>query len=120
MARLLAFVLSLLLLAGTVDPTRGWMIVLTVLAGLGALRLRPWRMFNPQVRLDLRLASFAMALVLLAQVVEPARDWLIVMAVVSGLAAFMPRLIALDGHSWARSFDDRTTWRRWDRWGSTR
>lgn len=118
MFRILAFVLALLLLAGTVDPTRGWMIVLTVLTGLGVLRRSWWLIGPPRVALDLRLAAFALSVVLLAGAVDPTRDWFVVLSVVTGLAAFMPRVLALDPgewRGWRREREQRRA-RRWRGW----
>jgi hypothetical protein len=95
--RLLAFVLALLLLAGDIDPTRGWLITLVVLTGLAAVRPRFWSPFDLRPRLDARLASFVLAILLLAGTVNPTRDWLVALAAVTGVAAFMPRVFALDG-----------------------
>jgi hypothetical protein len=115
--RLLAFVLALLLLAGTVEPTHGWLIVLVVLSGIAAFRLRPWRL-GARPALDVRLASFVLAALLLAGAVDATKDWLIVMAAVSGVAAFMPGLVSLDERDesskrWRGRFG-RREW-RWDR-----
>ncbi|HXK33099.1 MAG TPA: hypothetical protein VNM91_03685 [Dehalococcoidia bacterium] len=108
--RIAAVIVALLLLAGGVDATRGWLIALTVLTGLGMLRLRPWRplAFTPHV--DVRMASFVLASLLLAGTVEANRDWLIVMAAVTGVAAFCPRIVALD------RFGQRDRGRRRDKW----
>jgi hypothetical protein len=95
--RILAFVLALLLLAGTVDPTQGWLIVLVVLTGVAAFRLRPWYGFAPRPALDVRMASFVLAVLLLAGTVEANKDWLIALSSVTGVAAFMPRIISLSG-----------------------
>jgi hypothetical protein len=119
--RLLAFIIALLLLAGTVDPTRGWLIALVVVSGLAFVRPR----FGDPLRLrpafDIRCASFVLAVLLLAGTIDATRDWLIGMAIVSGVAAFMPRLLSIDlsGHS-----DERRRWswfehgrgRRQERW----
>lgn len=110
-----AFVISLLLLGGAADPTRGWLIALVALAGAVAMRLRPWAPLRLRPALDLRLASFVLAVLLLAGTVAANRDWLIAMSVVSGLAAFMPRLIALDDHEHGQP--RRRHWRQWAEWG---
>ena len=94
--RLLAFVLALLLLAGEVDPTRGWLIALVVLTGIAAFRIRPWRGLNLRPALDVRMGSFVLAVLLLAGVIDPVKDWLIVLAAVTGVALFMPKLVSLD------------------------
>ena len=89
--RLAAFVLALLLLAGSVDPTRGWLIALVVVTGLSALRPRFWNWFHVRPSNDLQLASFVLAVLLLAGVVDPTRGWLIALTVVTGLAMMTPR-----------------------------
>lgn len=113
--RLLAFVLALLLLAGNIDPTRGWLITLVVLTGLAAVRPRFWAPFDLRPRFDARLASFVLAILLLAGTVDPTRDWLIALAAVTGVAAFMPRVFAVDG---LLGLDRGRGWRhrrwRWD------
>lgn len=126
--RLAAFVLALLLLAGTVDPTRGWLITLVVLAGLAALRPRFWTWFDVRPAVDLRLASFVLAVLLLAGTVDPTRDWLIALAAVTGAALCMPRIIAFDffgrdygryrSPRWERRFNrsDERADREWARW----
>jgi hypothetical protein len=119
MMRILAFVLSLLLLAGTVDPTRGWLITLVVLTGVAAFRLRPWR-FVARPALDVRLGSFVLAVLLLAGTMDPTKDWLIVLSAVTGVAAFMPGLISLEDRGDRRGWSNREwRWRRierrWDR-----
>ena len=125
--RLLAFVLALLLLAGNVAPERGWLITLVVLTGLAAVRPRFWSPFDVRPRLDARLAAFLLATLLLAGAIEPTRDWLIALAAVTGVAAFMPRAFALDrllgfDHGWHRhrghgrwDTDDDRRWARWER-----
>ena len=93
-----AFVIALLLLSGDIEPTRGWIIALVVLTGVSAMRMRPWRMLELRPALDVRLAAFVLALLLLAGTVDATKDWLIALSAVTGMAAFMPRLFALDGH----------------------
>lgn len=115
--RIGAFVVAVLLLAGNVDPTRGWLIVLVVLTGLAFTRLHQsgiWRWHPP---VDARLAAFVLAILLLAGTVDPTRDWLIALTVLTGVAAFMPRLFALDaprGGDW-RMGHRRFDWDRWER-----
>jgi hypothetical protein len=126
--RLLAFIIALLLLAGTVDPTRGWLIALAVVTGVAVFRPRPWNPFRLTPAVDVRLASFALAVLLLAGTIEPAREWLIGLSIVTGVAAFMPRIVAFDvfGERERRRWwmdcvpGVRTDWRREpasDRWG---
>ena len=110
--RLFAFILALLLLAGSVDPTRGWLITLVVVTGLAAIRPRFWNWFHIRPVVDLRLASFVLAVLLLAGTIDPTRDWLIALSVVTGLARCMPRIIAFDMFG----VDDDRAW-RWQRRG---
>jgi len=119
--RILAFVLALLLLAGTVDPTRGWLITLVVLTGLSAFGLsHMWRLI-PEPRLDVRMVSFVLAVLLLAGTVDADKDWLIALSAVTGVAAFMPDVLSLDARShggrwWRRSYRRRYAgaWRDWE------
>jgi outer membrane murein-binding lipoprotein Lpp len=97
MLRIAAFVIALLLLAGSIDPTRGWLIALVVLTGMAALRLRPEPWIRIRPALDMRLAALIVSTMLLAGAVDATRDWLIVLSVVTGLAAFFPRIIAVPG-----------------------
>lgn len=110
--RLAAFIIALLLLGGSVDTTRGWLIALVVLTGLAAIRPRFWWWLDVRPAVDLRLAAFVLAVLLLAGTVDPTRDWLIALAVVTGLAMFMPRLIAVD--VFGRD-SGRDRWWRWER-----
>ncbi len=122
--RLLAFIIALLLLAGTIDPTRGWLIALVVITGVAVFRPRPWNPFHLRPAVDVRLASFVLAVLLLAGTVDATRDWLIGLSIVTGVAAFMPRVIAFDifGERERRRWwmDCVPNW-RWeqasDRWG---
>jgi hypothetical protein len=108
--RILAFVLALLLLGGNIDPTRGWLITLVVITGISAFRLfRPWRGFWPRPVLDVRMASFVLAVMLLAGAVDANKDWLIALSAVTGVAAFMPGIVSLDGNRYDRA------WMRWQR-----
>ena len=99
--RLVTFIIALLLLAGSVDPTRGWLIALVVVSGLAAIRWRTWAPFSFHPAIDLRLATFVIAVLLLAGTIDPTRDWLIVLSVISGLALFTPRMFGMWG-----GFDD--------------
>ena len=42
MFRLTVFIIAVLLLAGTVEPSRGWFIALTVVSGLSLVFHRGW------------------------------------------------------------------------------
>jgi hypothetical protein len=111
--RALAFIISLLLLAGTVDPTQGWLIALVVVTGLAALRLRfvPWLRVRPAI--DLRLGSFVLAVLLLAGAVDTSKEWLIGLTVLTGFAMICPRLISIPIDARDRAWRD---WRNgWDR-----
>lgn len=108
---LIAFIIALLLLAGTVAPTQGWLIGLVVASGASAMRLRPWAPLRLRPALDLRMAAFVLSILLLAGTIDATRDWLIGLSIATGLATFMPRLISLEGHD----HRDRGS-RRWQRW----
>jgi hypothetical protein len=117
--RLLAFVLALLLLAGSVDPTRGWLITLVVLTGLAALRPRFWNWLDMRLAIDARLAAFVLACLLLAGTIDPTKDWLIALSAVTGVAAFMPRVFAADLFGFNGGRDSGRRWAcgpafRWD------
>ena len=134
--RLFAFIVALLLLAGSIDPTRGWLITLVVVTGIAALRPGFWSPWRLRPRIDLRLASFVIAVLLLAGTVDPTRNWLIGLTVATGLATFAPRMFSIDlfgsggdrgwcgwgRHDWRSNApweswsarDDRG-WSRWER-----
>ena len=84
--RLGGFIIAILLLAGAVDPTLGPLIALTVLSGLAAVRWRPWRPLSAHALPDARFATFVLAVLLLAGVIDPTRGWLIGLTVAAGLA----------------------------------
>jgi len=127
---LAAFIIALLLLAGTVEPTQGWLIALTVLSGIAALRPRFWLLpFDLRPALDARLVTFVIAVLLLAGAIDATRDWLIALSVLAGLGAFMPRLFfgwlherprrrwrGVRWHDVRVAFDDDREDRRWRRW----
>lgn len=94
--RLFTFIIALLLLAGSIDPTRGWLIALTVVSGLAAVGWRSWRPLSPRPHLDVRIAPFVIAVLLLAGAVAPTRDSLIGLSVAAGIALVMPRVFRLD------------------------
>jgi hypothetical protein len=127
---LIAFVIALLLLGGGIESEQGWLIALTVVTGLAALRPRPWNLLRPA--LDMRLGAFVLAVLLLAGTVDPTREWLIALSIVTGLAAFMPSVLRLDGWDdgggwwWSgrpawlerrrqRAARDQRSWERWQR-----
>ncbi len=114
--RVLAFVISLLLLGGAVETESAWLVALSVVAGIAAFRLYPWRFFIPRPTFDVRMASFVLAVLLAVGAVDATKDWLIAMSIVSGVAAFMPGVISLEGgddRHW-RGRWGRRAW-RWDR-----
>lgn len=119
--RLAAFIIALLLLAGSMDPTRGALIALTVVTGIAAVRPRFWSPFDLDLALDLRLASFVLAILLLAGAVDPTREWLIALSAVTGAAMIAPGALSLDGRGGARRRLRRRMHRRWreraDDWG---
>ena len=106
-----AFVIALLLLAGMVDVADGWLIALTVVSGLAAVRFVDSDGVPVRLRLDVRLAAFALAALLLAGVIDPTKDWLIALSVVTGVAAFMPRIVAFDRR---RRWPDSRSYTNWD------
>jgi hypothetical protein len=110
---MLAFVLSLLLLGGAVDADAGWLVALAAVSGIAAFRLYPWRFFVPRPVLDVRMASFVLALVLAAGAVDATKEWLIAMSAVSGVAAFMPRLVSLEDRGRRRGHRGGRDW-RWE------
>lgn len=114
--RIFAFILAVLLLAGSIDPTRGWLIALVVVSGLAATRLHHGNIWSFEPAVDARTVAFVLAILLLAGTIDPTRDWLIGLTAVTGVAAFAPRLFAID----AFGIDHRGRRRRhrfdWDRW----
>jgi hypothetical protein len=57
MFRLTIFIIALLLLAGAVEPSRGWFIALAVVSGLSLVFRRPfWRPFHRPDRFARRMA----------------------------------------------------------------
>lgn len=111
--RLFAFILALLLLAGSVDPSRGWLITLVVVTGLVAVRPRPWNWLHVRPAMDLRIVSLVLAVLLLAGTVDPTRAWLIALTVVTGLAMMMPRF-GIDLFRFNDDHDEHRGW-RWQR-----
>jgi hypothetical protein len=110
--RLLAFIISLLLLAGTVDPTDGWLIALAVVTGIAVFRPRFRDGLSIRPAIDLRLASFVFATLLVAGAIEPTKDWLIGLTFVTGFAMVTPRLIHVD----LFGEDERRGWCDWRDW----
>ena len=94
--RLIAFIISLLLLAGTVDPTDGWLIALAVITGIAVFRPRFDGGLSVRPAIDLRLGAFVYATLLVAGVMEPTKDWLIGLTIITGMAMVVPRLIHID------------------------
>jgi hypothetical protein len=109
--RLAAFVLSLLLLAGTVDPTAGWLATLVALTGVAAFRIHIFWPFSPRPALDVRMASFVLAVLLLAGTVDATQGWLIALAVTTGVALVCPGIVSVD-----RDWSAHRRLRRWERW----
>jgi hypothetical protein len=114
--RIIAFILAVLLLAGSVDPTREWLIALVVVTGLAATRLHHGNIWRFEPAVDARIVAFGLAILLLAGVIDPTRDWLIGLTAAAGVAAFAPRLFHIDmfsdGH---RPRGRRFDWDRWER-----
>ena len=130
--RLAAFIIALLLLTGSIDPSRGWLIALVVVTGLVALRIHLWRPWHLQPAIDTRLATFVIAVLLLVGAIDPVRGWLIALTVVSGLAMVSPHALSIDlfgrrgnrsshrrwrsdARDWTPSNDDDREWQRWER-----
>ena len=90
--RLATLIIALLLLAGSIDPTRNSFIVLTVISGLAFVHWRPWRLLDAEPVADLRVVPFVLALLLLAGVIDPSRGVFIGLSVAAGLALVTPRL----------------------------
>jgi hypothetical protein len=112
--RLAAFILSLLLLAGAIDPTTGWLVTLVAVTGLAAFRIHLFWPFSPRPALDVRMAAFVLAVLLLAGTIEPTQGWLIALSVATGIALVCPRIVSIDrGY---RNRLDYWRWRRWERW----
>lgn len=109
--RLLPFIISLLLLAGTVDPTQGWLIALTVVTGIVVFRPGFSDGLSLRPAVDVRLAAFLLAVLMLAGVVDTNRDWLIGLTIVTGVAMIMPRIIHIDLFG-----DDERRSRDWFGW----
>lgn len=95
--RLATFIIALLLLAGSLDPTRNTLIVLTVVAGLAFVHWRPWRLLDAEPVPDLRVVPFVLALLLLAGAIDPSRGVFIGLSVAAGLALLTPRLFGIGG-----------------------
>jgi hypothetical protein len=121
--RLAAFIISIMLLAGWVDPTTGWLIALTVLTALAALRVSVFHPLMLRPALDFRLGAFVLSAMLLAGAVDANRDWLIVLTTITGIAWIWPRLISLERREpwwhhqawWARDawWSGRDVWWSW-------
>jgi hypothetical protein len=94
--RLGAFIVALLLLAGSVDPTQGWLIALTVITGIAVMRPRFGRSLSIRPAIDLRLAAFVLSVLLLAGTIEPTKDWLIGLTIATGIAMVAPKIISVD------------------------
>jgi hypothetical protein len=94
--RLLAFIISVMLLAGWIDPTQEWLITFTVVTGLEAVRFRFWSPLYLRPAFDFRMAAFIFAALLLSGTVDATRDWLIATTIVTGIAMVAPRLISLE------------------------
>lgn len=113
------FAFALLLLAGWLDPSRYWLAYMVVLTGIDAFRLAPWHPFRLRPRLNVRMISFALAVLLLAAVIDPTRAWMIAFTATTGVAMLMPGLVSLDEPRGGRrgrrhidwTFSDGEPWR---------
>ena len=79
-----AFIIALLLTAGTVEPEGAWLVTLAVLTGLHGLRPR----FSPFGAVA--IAAFVIALLLAIDAIEPTGGWLVSLTVLTGIEAFRP------------------------------
>ena len=105
--RIATLIIALLLLAGSIDPTRNSFIVLTVISGLAFVHWRPWRLLDAEPVADLRVVPFVLALLLLAGVIDPSRGVFIGLTVAAGLALVTPRIVGfgrLDTPRWSRPY----------------
>ena len=105
--RIVTLIIALLLLAGSIDPTRNSFIVLAVFSGLAFVHWRPWRLLDAEPVADLRVVPFVLALLLLAGVIDPSRGVFIGLTVAAGLALVTPRIVGfgrLDTPRWSRPY----------------
>ena len=108
------FFTALLLLAGWLDPSRFWLIFMVALTGIDAFRITPWAPLRLRPRLNLRMGSFAFAVLLLAGAIEPTQGWMIAFAALTGAAMLMPGLVSLDEPDRDRRRRGDTWWTAWN------
>ena len=108
------FAFALLLLAGWLDPSWFWLVYMAVLTGIDAFRITPWAPLRLRPRLNVRMASFVLSLLLLASVVDPTRGWMVALTAVTGAAMLMPGLVSLDEGQGGRQRRSRHAW--WTVW----
>jgi hypothetical protein len=97
--RLAAFILSLLLLAGAMEPTTGWLATVAVLTGIAAFRIHIFWPFSPRPALDVRMAAFVLAVLLVVGTMDPTEGWLIALTATTGVALVCPGIVSIDGRS---------------------
>ncbi len=93
MTALAAFIIALLLAVEALEPTGGWLVALTVLAGIEAFRPRRslGRLFRGRWPNVIALSAFIIALLLTIGTIETTDSWLIALAVLTAIQAFRPR-----------------------------
>ena len=107
MIALAVFVISLLLALETLDPTGGWLVTLAVLSGIGMFSgggvgiVHVWMPvpIGRQNRFAAAVTVFVIALLLVIGTIEPDPPWLVTLAVLSGILAFLPKT---GGWRWGR------------------
>lgn len=108
------FAFALLLLAGWLDPSQLWLTYMVVLTGIDAFRITPWAPLRLRPRLNVRMGSFVLSVLLLASVVDPTRGWMIALTAVTGAAMLMPGLVSLDEGQGRRRRSRDAWWTAWD------
>lgn len=105
-----AFIIALLLAVAALGPTGGWLVALTVLAGIETFRPRRslGRLFRGGWPDILALSAFIIALLLTIGTIETTDAWLIALAVLTAIQAFRPRWSG----RWSRFRPSRRTFGR--------
>jgi hypothetical protein len=104
-----AFIISLLLALDAMEPGSSWLVTVTVLTGLDALRPRRWFIWSfDGLGFAIGLAAFVIALLLTTGALDPADEgWLIALTVLTGIQAFFPRRTAWWWH-WRYGYPRRS------------
>jgi hypothetical protein len=123
MIALAVFVVALLLAIEALEPTGGWLVTLAVLSGIGMFNgggLGLIRLWMPASlgRHNWRAVAitvFVISLLLAIGTIDPEPPWLVTVAVLSGILAFVPRrsgrVWLRRRHAWAgASWDDDDAW----------